>query len=89
MRNCYFQTNLDNHSIIAQNEAGRQILRICPNDVKMKQKLNDVMIIKLTLSVATFGIGFNGAETNCDIAHILAPRGGSAYEKGGDARRKF
>ena len=55
----------------------------------MKQKLNDVMIIKLTLSVATFGIGFNGAETNCDIAHILAPRGGSAYEKGGDARRKF
>ena len=56
----------------------------------MKQKLNDVMIIKLTLSVATFGIGFNGAETNCDIAHILGPPGrGSAYERGGDARRKF
>ena len=46
----------------------------------MKQKLNDVMIIKLTLSVATFGIGFNGAETNCDIAHILAP-GGAPHMK--------
>ena len=31
----------------------------------MKQILNDVMIIKLTLWVATFGIGFNGAENNC------------------------
>ena len=39
----------------------------------MKQILNDVMIIKLTLWVATFGIGFNGAENNCKLAHILAP----------------
>ena len=39
----------------------------------MKQILNDVMIIKLTLWVATFGIGFNGAENNCELAHILAP----------------
>ena len=44
----------------------------------MKQILNDVMIIKLTLWVATFGIGFNGAENNCKLAHILAlpPPGG-------------
>ena len=39
----------------------------------MKQILNDVMIIKLTLWVATFGIGFNGAENNCEIAHIFGP----------------
>ena len=39
----------------------------------MKQILNDVMIIKLTLWVATFGIGFNGAENNCEIAHMLGP----------------
>ena len=39
----------------------------------MKQILNDVMIIKLTLWVAIFGIGFNGAENNCKLAHILAP----------------
>ena len=43
----------------------------------MKQILNDVMIVKLTLWVATFGIGFNGAENNCKLEHILAPpRGG-------------
>ena len=36
------------------------------------------MIIKLSLWVATFGIGFNGAENDCEIAHILGPtpRGG-------------
>ena len=39
----------------------------------MKQILNDVMIIKLSLWVATFGIGFNGAENDCEIAHILGP----------------
>ena len=37
----------------------------------MKQILNDVMILKLTLWVATFGIGSNGAESECEIAHIL------------------
>lgn len=49
----------------------------------MKQILNDVMIIKLTLWVATFGIGFNGAENNCEIAHMLAlpPRGGPTDEQ--------
>jgi len=47
----------------------------------MKQILNDVMIIKLTLWVATFDIGFNGAETNCEIAHILGP-GGTPHMKG-------
>ena len=44
----------------------------------MKQILNDVMIIKLTLWVATFGIGFNGAENNCKLAHILAPPPGGS-----------
>ena len=42
----------------------------------MKQILSDVMIIKLTLWVATFSIEFNGAENDCEIAHILAPPGG-------------
>ena len=38
------------------------------------------MIIKLSLWVATFGIGFNGAENDCEIAHILGPtpRGGGS-----------
>ena len=60
----------------------------------MKQILNDVMILKLTLWVATFGIGSNGAESECEIAHILGHGvggggGDSAYERDGDARRKF
>lgn len=45
----------------------------------MKQILNDVMIIKLTLWVATFGIGFNGAENNCKLAHILVPPPGGEF----------
>ena len=59
----------------------------------MKQILNDVMILKLTLWVATFGIGSNGAESEYEIAHILGHGvgggGDSAYERGGDVRRKF
>ena len=47
----------------------------------MKQILNDVMIIKLTLWVATFGIGFNGAENNCKLAHILAPPPGGGSSR--------
>ena len=47
----------------------------------MKQIFNDVMIIKLTLWVAIFGIGFNGAENNCEIAHILAPPPGGGSSR--------
>ena len=52
----------------------------------MKQILNDVMILKLTLWVATFGIGSNGAESECEIAHILGHGvgggGGTPHMKG-------
>ena len=50
----------------------------------MKQILNDVMILKLTLWVATFGIGSNGAESEYEIAHILGHGvgGGTPHMKG-------
>ena len=54
----------------------------------MKQILNDVMILKLTLWVATFGIGSNGAESEYEIAHILGHGVGGGEGVGGTPHMK-